>query len=102
MRVPVGRCVQADGTGSQSGGSRCSHRPERGLGPVGDAEPLKDARQVGFHGAFCDAELAGDLLVGEAIADELEHFAFAVGQLGCVLSGAPRLKQCSCRFRIEW
>ena len=76
-------------------------RPERGLGPVGDAEPLKDARQVGFHGPFCDAEAAGDLLVGEAIADELEHLAFALSQLRCLLSRAPRLEQRSCRFRIE-
>ena len=39
-----------------------------------------DVRAVGLHRLHADHEHVGDLLVGEALRDQLEHLAFAVGE----------------------
>jgi hypothetical protein len=55
--------------------------PEGGLGAVGDPDALEDAGQVGFDGALGDAQVAGDLLVGQAVGDQGQDLAFAVAEL---------------------
>ena len=62
--------------------------PERGLGAVGDPDPGEGRGQVGLDGALADVEPAGDLLVGQALADQPEHFRLAAGQLD--LRASPR------------
>jgi hypothetical protein len=56
-------------------------RPEGGLGAVGDPDALEDAGQVGLDGAFGDAQVAGDLLVGQPVGDQGQDLAFAVAEL---------------------
>ena len=59
---------------TQSGGrvGRDGHavpvRPERCLGAVGDPDGVEDGGEVRFHGGLADAEPAGDVLVGAALA----------------------------------
>jgi len=45
----------------------------RGLRPVDHAEGAEDCSHVRFHRAFHDAELARDLLVALAFANQREH-----------------------------
>ncbi len=50
------------------------------LGPVGDVQLAIDTGCVGFDGARGYDELPGDLLVGLAQGDEVEHFQLAPGK----------------------
>lgn len=52
------------------------------VGGVASSEFFHDAGAVDFDGAGRDAELATGFLVGLAIGDELQHLAFARGELG--------------------
>lgn len=54
--------------------------PEGGLDPIGDAEALEHAGQMGLDGSLGYAEQAGDLLVGQTLADRRENFALSLGQ----------------------
>src|SRR3712207_612414 len=54
--------------------------PERGLRAIGDADGLEDARDVRLDGLLRDAEAARDELVGQPLAEQLEHLALAGGQ----------------------
>src|SRR6185437_11445825 len=65
-------------------------RPERGLDPVGHADALEHAGEVGLDGSLGDLQSAGDLLVRHALPDEAEHLAFARGQVD-LLAPAPAL-----------
>src|SRR4051812_10765226 len=56
--------------------------PQRGLGAVGDVELAEDPRQVRLHRLVADLQLAGDELVGQALDEQREHFALALGQPG--------------------
>ena len=44
--------------------------PERGLDPVGDADALEDAGEVGLDRPLGDFQPAGDLLVRHALPDQ--------------------------------
>src|ERR1700682_1372481 len=50
-----------------------SRGPERRRGTIGHANSLKHVRQMGLDGLLLDAELARDLLVGQALPDQLQH-----------------------------
>ena len=55
----------------------CSIQPEfygayGGLGAVGDIEFAEDASHVRLDGAYAEEEVAGDLGVGLALAEELQ------------------------------
>jgi hypothetical protein len=52
-----------------------------GLAPVAHAELGEDVADVELDGAGADEELVGDLLVGEALAEQRQNFALARGQL---------------------
>jgi putative RecB family exonuclease len=55
--------------------------PERGLRPVHDPDPLEGRGQVRLHGALGDAQATGDLLVGEPLPHQDQHFALARRQV---------------------
>src|SRR6266540_4505954 len=82
VSVPVG----------SSGIDRLLHGPARldeagfvgeddGLDAVSEVELAEDAGDVGFDGCFADEQGCGDLVVGLAFGDQLEHLELAVGQL---------------------
>src|SRR5215472_2266774 len=54
--------------------------------PRSNAKLGEDVRQVSLHGSDADEKRFGDLLVGVALADQLDHVKFALGQ--AVRSGA--------------
>src|SRR3954453_10130646 len=54
--------------------------PHGDLDAVSGAELSHEAREVGFHGAWGDVELAGDLIVGAALGYRHEEFLLAGGE----------------------
>ena len=54
-------------------------RPERGLGAIGDTDPLEDVGEVGFHRLFADSQRATDLRVGHAASQEEENLGLTRG-----------------------
>src|SRR5580692_11535670 len=58
------------------------------LGAGGNAQLVEDAEEVISYGVLAQAQLAGDLAIGEAFGDEAHHVFFALGtqvQAVCVL-----------------
>ncbi len=51
-----------------------------GFGAGADLELLVDAADVGVDGLVADAQFVGDLLVEEALAQQIQHFLLARGK----------------------
>jgi hypothetical protein len=64
---------------------------------VVDADLAHQAADVRLDGAFVDAERDGDLAVGLAGAEQVEHLEFARGELGPGRRGAAALRWLSSR-----
>jgi hypothetical protein len=70
-------------------------RDDDRLGAAAQVELREDASDVGLHGGLRDDERAGDLVVGQAVADEREDLELAWGEIRklgalCVLRGWRR------------
>ncbi len=53
--------------------------PNRRLRAVGDADLAEDVLHVLLHGFVADVQRLGDFLVGQAVGQLAEHFAFPLG-----------------------
>src|SRR3954453_6822048 len=56
--------------------------PQRGLGPIGDADLSENAREVRLDGLLADLELACDQLVGKSLGHEPQDFLLARAEPG--------------------
>jgi hypothetical protein len=62
-------------------GRERSHQPSEGP-PIGDTELAQQRRDMALDGAHRHEEPGGDLRVGGALGDQLEHLCLALGYAG--------------------
>jgi len=75
--------------------------PQRGLGPVGDAEPVEDAGQMCLDRPLTDAEPLRDRPVRQAGAQHLEHFLLAGREADLLGTLPPAGQELPRRLRIQ-
>ncbi len=63
--------------------------PDRGLGPIGDADLPQDVLHVLLDRLVADVQRVGDFLVRQAVGQLAEDFALALGQGDFDVSGQP-------------
>src|SRR5215213_11931961 len=89
MRRPYALPVPA----TSPGRAISRHGPGRGGRARGDAELAEDVGDVAVDGVLAQHEPLGDLPVGEALGDELEHLALPRAERAGSARARPELVQ---------